>query len=206
MGTAMPISVTTVALAAAAVLGLGTSVPVAASAASDDSGPATRHLTVYGHRVVAGTTIGEWGRKENGELYSFTYKAGEAKPAALAAPAAARCSVYISDVSFHGAGAGAWFQWETSQACSGSFGSQKLQTQMWRSSWSGPRGYNDWHGTGLTSNSFIDYGWSTDCDDGGGTYTYYPVMQDYASGIGWGPKTRSDNELRKRCGTRSPNP
>ncbi|MCX5095358.1 hypothetical protein OOK36_42290 [Streptomyces sp. NBC_00365] len=61
---------------------------------------------------------------------SFTYKAGEAKPAALAAPAAARCSVYISDVSFHGAGAGAWFQWETSQACSGSFGSQKLQTQM----------------------------------------------------------------------------
>ncbi|MGW3665636.1 hypothetical protein [Streptomyces sp. NPDC005141] len=77
---------------------------------------------------------------------------------------------------------------------------------MWRSSWSGPRGYNNWHGTGLTANSFIDYGWSTDCNGGGGTYTYYPVMQGYASGIGWGPKTRSDNELRKGCGTRSPNP
>ncbi|MGW3913032.1 hypothetical protein ACWEBX_16135 [Streptomyces sp. NPDC005070] len=142
-------------------------------------------------------------------MYSFTYKPGEGKPARRAAPATAGCSVYISDVSFHGAGAGAWFQWETSQACSGSFGSfgsQKLQSQMWRSSWSGPRGYNDGHGTGLTSNSFIDYGWSTDCNDGGGTDTYYPVMQGDASGIGWGPKTRSDNELRKGCGTSSPNP
>ncbi|WP_129308948.1 hypothetical protein [Streptomyces sp. L2] len=163
-------------------------------------------MMVDGHRVVTGTTVGEWGRTANGELYSFTYKAGEAKPAGHAVPAAASCSVYISDVSFHGAGAGAWFQWETSQACSGSFGSQKLQTQMWRSSWSGPRGYNNWHGTGLTSNNFIDYGWSTDCNDGGGTYTYYPVMQGYASGIGWGPKTRSNNDLRKGCGTRSPNP
>ncbi|MFI6475433.1 hypothetical protein ACIBL5_34960 [Streptomyces sp. NPDC050516] len=80
----------------------------------------------------------------------------------------------------------------TFQACTrSSFGSQKLQTQMWRSSWSGPRGYNDWHGTGSTTNRFIDYGWSTDCN-GGGTYTYYPVMQGYASGIGWGSKTRSD--------------
>ncbi|MGW2814073.1 hypothetical protein [Streptomyces sp. NPDC001415] len=51
----------------------------------------------------------------------------------------------------------------------------------------------------------IDYGWSTDCNGGGGTYTYYLVMQGYASGIGWGPKTRSDNDLRKGCGTRAPN-
>jgi hypothetical protein len=108
------------------------------------------------------------------------WKAGDAKPAkpaGPAAPAAASCSVFISDAS-----------------------------QMWRSSWSGPRGYNNWHGTGLTSNSFIDYGWSTDCNDGGGTYTYYLVMQGYASGIGWGPKPRSNNDLRKGCGTRSPNP
>ncbi|WP_158717032.1 hypothetical protein [Streptomyces rimosus] len=164
-------------------------------------GPSDGRVMVDGHPVVAGTTIGEWGKTTDGKLYSFTYKAGEAKPAVPATP-----SVYISDVSFHGAGASTYFQWVTSQACSGSFGSQKLQTQMWRSSWSGPRGYNNWHGTGLTSRSFIDYGWSTDCNDGGGTYTYYPVMQGYASGIGWGPKTRSDNELRKGCGTRSPNP
>lgn len=206
MRTARPLSVMAVGLATAAVLVFGTSASVAAPTASGNSNPPAGYVLVDGHRVVTGTTIGEWGKTKDGELYSFTYKAGEAKPATPAGPAAASCSVYISDVSFHGAGAGAWFQWETSQACSGSFGSQKLQTQMWRSSWSGPRGYNNWHGTGLTSNNFIDYGWSTDCNDGGGTYTYYPVMQGYASGIGWGPKTRSDNDLRKGCGTRAPNP
>lgn len=73
---------------------------------------------------------------------------------------------------------------------------------MWHSSWSGPRGYNNWHGTGLTSYSFIDYGWSTDCNDGGGTYTYYPVMQGYASGIGWGPKTRWTGWTSSRISTR----
>ena len=206
MRTARPLSVMAVGLATAAVLGSGTSASAVTPDAADNPHPSVGHVMVDGHRVVTGTTIGEWGRTTKGESYSFTYKAGDAKPAAPVAPAAASCSVYISDVSFHGAGAGAWFQWETSQACSGSFGSQKPQTQMWRSSWSGPRGYNNWHGTGLSSSSFIDYGWSTDCDDGGGTYTYYPVMQRYASGIGWGPKTRSDNDLRKGCGTRSPNP
>ncbi|MFE7774478.1 hypothetical protein ACFU5O_11340 [Streptomyces sp. NPDC057445] len=155
--------------------------------------------------MMQGTTIGEWGKTKDGELFSYTYKAGEAKPAgAPAAPAAARCSVYISDVKFLGGGANAWFQWETSQVCSGSFGTQKLQTQMWRSSWSGPRGYNNWRSSRSTTNNFIDYGWSSDCNDGGGTYTYYPVMKGYASGIGWGPTTRSDNELRKGCGTRQP--
>lgn len=206
MRTAKPVSLVAVGLATAAVLGFGASVSVAVPAASGNSNPAARYVTVDGHRVVAGTTIGEWGKTKDGERFSFTYEAGKAKPAAPVASATAICSVYISDVSFHGAGAGAWFQWETSQACSGSFGSQSLQTQMWRSSWSGPRGYNNWHGRGQTSNSFIDYGWSTDCNDGGGTYTYYPVMQGYASGIGWGPTTRSNNDLRKGCGTTSPNP
>ncbi|MFI1800569.1 hypothetical protein ACH427_24880 [Streptomyces sp. NPDC020379] len=195
-----------VGLAVATVLGLGTSASAVAPAASDNSTSSAGHVMVDGHRVVTGTTIGEWGKTTKGERYSFTYKAGETKPSGPAAPAAASCSLYISDVSFHGAGASSYFQWETSQTCSGSFGAQKLQTQMWRSSWSGPRGYNNWHGTGLTSNQFIDFGWSTDCHDGGGTYTYYPVMQGYASGIGWGPKTRSNNDLREGCGTRAPNP
>lgn len=72
MGTVKPLSVKAVGLATVVVLGSGTSVSVAASAASDDSGPATRHVMVDGHRVVAGTTIGEWGRKGNGESNSFT--------------------------------------------------------------------------------------------------------------------------------------
>ncbi|MBB5122084.1 hypothetical protein AF335_08580 [Streptomyces eurocidicus] len=205
MRTAKALSVVVAGLATATVLSLGTSASAVTPASPGDASPSAGHVSVDGHRVVRGTTIGEWGRTTDGELYSFTYKAGETRPAAPAAPAA-RCSVYISDVAFHGAGAGAWFQWETSQACSGSFGSQKLQTQMWRSSWSGPRGYNNWHGTDATSNNFIDFGWSSDCNDGGGTYTYYPVMQGYASGIGWGPTTRSNNDLRKGCGTRAPNP
>ncbi|MFH0520963.1 hypothetical protein ACHBTE_27765 [Streptomyces sp. M41] len=186
-------------------MALSTSAAVAARPATGTSDPSPGYVMVEGHRVVEGTTIGEWGKTKDGELFSYTYKAGEAKPTtAPAALAAARCSVYISDVKFLGGGANAWFQWETSQACSGSFGSQKLQTQMWRSSWSGPRGYHDWRGTRSTTNQFIDYGWSSDCNDGGGTYTYYPVMKGYASGIGWGPTTRSDNELRKGCGTREP--
>ncbi|MEU5438444.1 hypothetical protein AB0G73_34540 [Streptomyces sp. NPDC020719] len=206
MRTARTLSVAAAGLTAAAALAFGAPASVAASSAPGGTAPASGYVIVNGHRVVAGTIIGEWGRTARGERYSFTYKAGEARPAAPVGPAAASCSVYISDVSFLGSGANAWFQWETSQACSGSYGSQKLQTQMWRSSWSGPRGYNNWHSTGLTTSNFIDFGWSTDCNDGGGTYTYYPVMQGYASGIGWGPKTRSNNDLRKGCGTRSPNP
>lgn len=205
MRSARSLSAAAVSLTAAAVLGLSTSAS-AAPAASDNTNSSVAYVMVDGHRVVAGTTIGEWGKTTTGERYSFTYIAGDAKPAAPAAPAAAACSVYISDVSLYGAGAGAWFSWETSQACSGAFGTQGLETQMWRSSWSGPRGYNNWHDTGASANSFIDYGWSTDCNDGGGTYTYYPVMKGYASGIGTGPTTRSNNDLRKGCGTRSPNP
>lgn len=204
MRRARPLSYMAVGLSAAFLVAFSTSATSAASTA-ETLGFAPRHVTVEGRQVVEGTTIGEWGKTEDGELFSYTYKAGTTKPtAAPTSLVTARCSVYISDVQFLGGGANAWFQWETSQACSGSFGSQKLETQMWRSSWSGPRGYHDWRGTRSTTNSFIDYGWSSDCNDGGGTYTYYPVMKGYASGIGWGPTTRADNELRKGCGTREP--
>ncbi|MCX4781510.1 hypothetical protein [Streptomyces sp. NBC_01264] len=188
-------------------LALATTAAVAAPASSAAPRPEpTAFVTVDGHKVVKGTIIGEWGKTADGQAFSYTYTAGDAKPAeaASSAAAAAICSVYISDVGFYGAGSSAYFQWETSHACSGSYGSQKLQTQMWRSSWSGPRGYNSWTGTSTTTSNFIDYGWSVDCNDGGGTYDYYPVMQGYASGIGWGPKTRSDNQLRKNCGTSAP--
>ncbi|WP_055524201.1 hypothetical protein [Streptomyces graminilatus] len=87
---------------------------------------------------------------------------------------------------------------------SSSFGSQHIETQMWRGSWSGPRGYDVWHATRPTTNSFIDYGWSVDCNDGGGTYTYYPVMKGLVTGVGSSPTTRADNELRKNCGTTAP--
>lgn len=157
--------------------------------------------TVEGHRAVPGTQVIEWGKTKDGKPYHFTYRAGQPKPRKIAA--AAHCSIYISDVKFHGAGAGAWFQWETSQICSGNYGWQYIRTQMWRSSWSGPRGYTPWHQSPKTTKSTVDYGWSADCNDGGGTYTYYPVMKGVAS-FGSSPTTRSDNDLRKNCGTYRP--
>ncbi|MET4668862.1 hypothetical protein ABID94_001725 [Streptomyces sp. PvR018] len=191
--------------AVAAAFSLGTSSASAQDGSSGES--ATRYVEIDrdARPAVEGTSVTEWGKTASGESYSFTYRAGEAKPDnGKAAAAAAKCSIYISDVSFRGSGANAWFSWETSQVCSGSYGSQRIETQMWRSSWSGPRGYDVWHGTKSTTKSFIDYGWSVDCNDGGGTYTYYPVMKGFATGVGSSPTTRADNELRKNCGTNAP--
>ncbi|MEE1733741.1 hypothetical protein PUR33_31935 [Streptomyces sp. BE282] len=189
----------------AAAFSLGTSSASAQDGSSGES--ATRYVEIDrdARPAVEGTSVTEWGMTASGESYSFTYRAGEAKPDnGKAAAAAAKCSIYISDVSFRGSGANAWFSWETSQVCSGSYGSQRIETQMWRSSWSGPRGYDVWHGTKSTTKSFIDYGWSVDCNDGGGTYTYYRVMKGFATGVGSSPTTRADNELRKNCGTDAP--
>lgn len=199
----MPI--TAVICTVAAAFSLGTSSASAQDGSSGES--ATRYVEIDrdARPAVEGTSVTEWGKTKSGESYSFTYRAGEAKPDNdKVAAAAAKCSIYISDVSFRGSGANAWFTWETSQVCSGSYGSQRIETQMWRSSWSGPRGYDVWHGTKSTTKSFIDYGWSVDCNDGGGTYTYYLVMKGFATGVGSSPTTRADNELRKNCGTNAP--
>jgi hypothetical protein len=199
----MPI--TAVICTVAAAFSLGTSSASAQDGSSGES--ATRYVEIDrdARPAVEGTSVTEWGKTKSGESYSFTYRAGEAKPDNdKVAAAAAKCSIYISDVSFRGSGANACFSWETSQVCSGSYGSQRIETQMWRSSWSGPRGYDVWHGTKSTTKSFIDYGWSVDCNDGGGTYTYYPVMKGFATGVGSSPTTRADNELRKNCGTNAP--
>ncbi|MYX18423.1 hypothetical protein GTY67_34305 [Streptomyces sp. SID8374] len=196
-------SIAAVACAVTAAFSFGTSSAAAQDGSLGES--KTRYVDMGGDArpAVEGTLVTEWGKTKAGESYSFTYRAGEAKPKDDKA-AAARCSIYISDVTFRGAGANAWFNWETSQVCSGSFGTQRIETQMWRSSWSGPRGYDIWRKSKSTANSFIDYGWSVDCNDGGGTYTYYPVMKGFATGVGSSPTTRADNELRKNCGTTAP--
>lgn len=49
--------------------------------------------------------------------------------------------------------------------------------------------------------SYIHEYWGLDCNNGHGTYTYYPVAQGYASAIGWGPKVKTRNSLRYDCGT-----
>lgn len=92
------------------------------------------------------------------------------------------------------------FQWETSQWCSGAFGQQYQRTQMWRSSWSGPRGYGGWGTTAFTTDYHQSAKWTVRCGNGG-TYDYYPVVEGYASAIGYSPTVRSDNQLRRQCGT-----
>ncbi|MGW2570868.1 hypothetical protein [Streptomyces sp. NPDC001537] len=190
--------------AAAFTLSFGTSAEAIPKSDPSPSPTMVSPPSLHGHKAVKGTEITEWGKTKAGKSYSLTYRAGDARPAEPpVAQVSASCSIYISDVQFHGAGSSAYFQWETSQVCSGAFGWQYIRTQMWRSSWSGPRGYTPWHQTPTKTSSYIDYGWSADCDDGGGTYTYYPVMVGVAS-FGSSPTTRSDNDLRKNCGTYRP--
>lgn len=121
--------------------------------------------------------------------------------ATLISPAATRswsvCTVYISDVYIYYSND---FRWRTNQWCSGAFGVQRHRTQMWRSSWSGPRGYGSWAYTNWTSNFDDPKVWGLRCGSGG-TYTYYPVVQGEATAIGSSPIVRADNQLRRSCGT-----
>ena len=109
---------------------------------------------------------------------------------------------YISDLSKQNGNYP--FCWETSQTCSGPFGDQYMATQMWHSSYSGPRGYGGWAYDGPSPNSFISQNWSIGCNYGTGYYTYYPVMYGWATNVGQGPTIRSDNQLNAHCGTTPP--
>lgn len=79
---------------------------------------------------------------------------------------------------------------------------------MWRSSWSGPRGYSSWStypSGGLSYANVITTYWYLGCNNGKGYYDYYPVVEGYATNIGTGPKVRSDNQLNHQdCGTSAP--
>ncbi|MEV7876900.1 hypothetical protein [Streptomyces microflavus] len=85
----------------AAAFSLGTSSASAQDGSSGES--ATRYVEIDrdARPAVEGTSVTEWGKTASGESCSFTYRAGEAKPDnGKAAAAAAKCSIYISDVSF----------------------------------------------------------------------------------------------------------
>ncbi|MGP4087635.1 hypothetical protein [Streptomyces sp. KR55] len=61
-----------------------------------------------GHEAVEGTTIIEWGKTTDGKRYDFTYLAGDPRPSnPPVSVLAASCSIYISDVTFHGGGSNA---------------------------------------------------------------------------------------------------
>ncbi len=93
------------------------------------------------------------------------------------------------------------FYWATKQTCTGFYGLQFVSTQMWRSSWSGPRGYSAWVSSHTTSAAVLGpICWNVYCNNGKGYYDYYPVVQGYASRLGWGPTVRTSNSLHYDCG------
>lgn len=158
--------------------------------------------------VVASATWGIAGGKPFVKVTKGTVATPYRQSASIAdrsvvAAASGSCTEDISDVRRSGG-----FYWSTSQICSGHFGAQDMKTQMWRSSWSGPRGYSSWAyypAKGLYSRSKISRNWTIACHNGKGYYNYYPVMQGYASSLGSGPVIRSANQLNHQdCGPTAP--
>jgi hypothetical protein len=103
---------------------------------------------------------------------------------------------------FNLGGAGPSFRWWTEQICTGAFKSQDLKTQLWRSSWSGPRGYGSWVYSDVTFGTQLGpLYWSIKCHVHAGYYDYYPVMRGYNTAGGWGPTVRSSRSVRHQpCG------
>jgi hypothetical protein len=109
------------------------------------------------------------------------------------------CTEYISDVSK--ANGDNPFNSETQQICTGYFGGQSTATQMLRSSWSGPRGYDAWRFTPQETDNFSSQNWTVACNYGTGDYNYYPIMYGDTY-FGPRPTIRSNNEIdNAHCGT-----
>lgn len=149
----------------------------------------------------------DWGVTNGQSWYTVTSGVLVAPPpnsvavaASNATPAVSTfCHEEISNVTLSGAGPA--FRWTTEQICTGNFAPQSLKTQLWRSSWSGPRGYSSWAYSSLTwSTQLGPIYWSVGCHVHGGYYDYYPVMQG-TSAFGSGPVVRSGNTLTQQpCG------
>jgi hypothetical protein len=92
-------------------------------------------------RVGSGTLV-----ERPSNLATFAAVATAAR-SARAAPAW-HCHEEID--GFYVGGAGPSFRWWTEQVCTGPFKRQDLKTQLWRSSWSGPRGYGPWEYSDVT--------------------------------------------------------
>lgn len=105
------------------------------------------------------------------------------------------CTEYIGNVSLSGS-----FRWYTSYRCNAG-GFNEVFSQLWRSSWSGPRGYSGWGYTGWTISNPVSDNWTIGCNRGHGYYDYYPVMYGDNTFAGQGPTIRSANQLNHvNCG------
>jgi hypothetical protein len=169
----------------------------AAQAASDAGSPPVEAAAPAGSTftITAEATYGILNGKAyyhliKGELIGH-YHPSIPRAASSEAPqaGATSCTEYIGNVSRSGR-----FHWYTSFRCNG-VGINEVFSQMWRSSWSGPRGYSSWGYTGWTISNPVSDNWSIGCNNGHGYYDYYPVMYGDNAYVGQGPTIRSANQL-----------
>ena len=94
------------------------------------------------------------------------------------------------------------FVWFYEQTCIGNFVVQDVSTQLWRSSWSGPRGYSGWvtYPDQPTTNSYFSTYFYVRCNHERGFYDYYPVADGWSEGAGRAPRVNPGYQLREDCG------
>jgi hypothetical protein len=193
---AVAVCAVVVAGAGAAVASAGSQVPrlVGGAPVSNVGAEASYGIAADGHpfmHLIKGRIVGK-------------YKLSKISAAPTVTPdVAVSCTEEISNVTK--ASGNHPFYWSTSQTCRGAFGDQYVATQMWRSSYSGPRGYGSWAYSAHSSGTFISQNWTISCNWEHGKYNYYPVMYGWATAAGQGPTIRSDNTLDNTdCGPSSP--
>jgi hypothetical protein len=141
-----------------------------------------------------GTLEIHWGRTKDGKDFSYETHVGDVVPAAAPAAAAidGSCTVWVSDLSLDETPN---FIWDTAQFCSGNYGSQALQTEIWRSSFDGWRAYGGWGGVGLSTSDYISEGWWEVCHVGKGIYDYTAAVVGYSTVFGSSPYVQSVDTL-----------
>lgn len=116
------------------------------------------------------------------------------------AAAAWSCTIYVGDVTHPTTNN---MQAETSQTCSGAFGSQWISAQFLRSSWSGWRAYSGWGGSKVYYGPYVDLWWNIGCNYSGDWYDYVLAAIGCADG-GCSITTLSGTNRRYRCGSSAP--
>lgn len=134
-------------------------------------------------------THGVIGKSADGRVFSYTWRSEASAPSIQEFEAApALCSYYVSDLTYNRPGSSSYFSWSTTSTCTGSFGSVKHSTQVWRSSWRGWIGYSSWATSAYRSEQSVTWTWTVPCGDSGGWYDYVAALKIYATNIGvWSP-------------------
>ncbi|WP_439033251.1 hypothetical protein [Gordonia terrae] len=156
-------------------------------------------------------TASQWGTEPNGQRWFVidkgTLSAAPANSRQLQAPPAGpgtrqvvtSCRNELTEFELLGITDFVWFY---EQTCIGNFVVQDVSTQLWRSSWSGPRGYSGWvtYPDQPTTNSYFSSYFYVRCNHERGFYDYYPVADGWSEGAGRAPRVNPGYQLREDCG------